>query len=161
MQEENTTNQTDVTENIPEEKIEFQVESPVTSTETTEKPQEETTTPPPAPGFDDRPPRRFLGFRKPDENVMRDKLILEKIKDDDLLEYLKLEQKRFELLQQAKDIREKRILSAFQLSVSLAASVAVIYFLKDEPTILMSVLYICGLLIGFWIWKKQGHEIKF
>lgn len=84
----------------------------------------------------------------------RDRLILSTIKEDDLMEYLKLEQERLEFLQNAKDIRERRILSAFQLAVSLAAVVAIVYFLKDNPTILVSILYIIGILIALWVWKN-------
>ena len=57
----------------------------------------------------------------------------------------------------AKDIREKRFISAFKLSVSLAAGVAVVYLLKDNPTIFVNILYIGGILGGFWFWKNF-HE---
>lgn len=38
----------------------------------------------------------------------RDEQILSRISDEDLMEYLRMEQKRMELLQQAKEVREKR-----------------------------------------------------
>ena len=41
--------------------------------------------------------------------LMRDELILSRIPDTDLMEYLKLEQQRLETQQHAKEIREKRI----------------------------------------------------
>lgn len=95
-------------------------------------------------------------FRSHDKNSEedRDRLILSTIKEDDLMEYLKLEQERLEFLQHTKDIRERRILSAFQLAVSLAAVVSIVYFLKDNPTILISILYIIGILIALWVWKN-------
>lgn len=37
----------------------------------------------------------------------RDEQILSRISDEDLMEYLRMEQKRMELLQQAKEVREK------------------------------------------------------
>lgn len=74
------------------------------------------------------------------------------------MEYLRLEQKRNDQLQHAKDIREKRIMTAFLLTVSLAAIVAIVYLLKDNPTILVNILYICGLLTGFWVWKNPREK---
>ena len=38
------------------------------------------------------------------------------ISDEDLMEYLRMEQKRMELLQQAKEVREKRFWTTFQLA---------------------------------------------
>ncbi|MBQ8803520.1 MAG: hypothetical protein IJZ53_07810 [Tyzzerella sp.] len=104
------------------------------------------------------PTRRFFGSRKEDANLLRDKMILSKISDKDLLEYLKLEKERMELLQHAKEARAKRILSAFEVALSLISVVAAVYFLKDEPTILMSILYICGILVALWLWKKPHDK---
>lgn len=107
---------------------------------------------------DERPRRRLFRFRHEEES--RDKLILSRIKDDELLEYLTLEQRRLEFLQQAKEIREKRMLAAFQLLISLAAIVAVTYLLKDNPTILISILYIVGIIAALIIWKNPRDKGK-
>lgn len=109
--------------------------------------------------FAEEEPRKRGFFRRNREEAhfLRDKWILSRIRDEDLMEYLILEQKRNEQLQRAKDIREKRIISAFKLSVSLAAGVAVVYLLKDNPTIFVNILYIGGILGGFWFWKNS-HE---
>lgn len=107
---------------------------------------------------DDRPKKRF--FRSRHEEESRDKLILSRINDDDLLEYLALEQRRLEFLQQAKETREKRLLMAFQLLISLAAIVAVTYLLKDNPTILISILYIVGIIAALIIWKNPHDKGK-
>ena len=88
--------------------------------------------------------------------LVRDEIILSRIPDKDLMEYLKLEQKRLESQQHAREIREKRIWIAFQMTIALIAAVLVIYFLKDSPAILISILYTAGLLIAFNIWNK--HE---
>ena len=50
---------------------------------------------------------------------------------------------------------EKRIWIAFQMTIALIAAVLVIYFLKDSPAILISILYTAGLLIAFNIWNKH------
>ena len=94
--------------------------------------------------------------------LVRDEIILSRIPDKDLMEYLKLEQKRLESQQHAREIREKRIWIAFQMTVALIAAVLVIYFLKDSPAILISILYTAGLLIAFNIWNKHkdGHSPK-
>ena len=87
--------------------------------------------------------------------LVRDEIILSRIPDKDLMEYLKLEQKRLESQQHAREIREKRIWIAFQMTIALIATVLVIYFLKDSPAILISILYTAGLLIAFNIWNKH------
>ncbi|MGN0331904.1 MAG: hypothetical protein ACI4D9_02580 [Lachnospiraceae bacterium] len=99
--------------------------------------------------------RRFFRQQKEDANLLRDKWILSKIRDEDLMEYLALEQKRSEQIQNAKDIHEKRIITSFQMTVSLIAGVMVVYLLKDNPTILVNIIYISGILGAFWIWKKS------
>lgn len=100
----------------------------------------------------------------PSDNFSRDQWILSHIKDEDLMEYLRLEQHRMELLQQAKEKREKRIFTLVQLLLSLAAVIAVTYLLKDNPTILLSILYIVGIIGAFWIMKnpkdKNDHKNK-
>lgn len=94
--------------------------------------------------------------------LVRDEIILSRIPDKDLMEYLRLEQRRMESQQHAREIREKRIWIAFQMTVALIAAVLVIYFLKDSPAILISILYTAGLLIAFNIWNKHkdGHSPK-
>ena len=87
--------------------------------------------------------------------LVRDEIILSRIPDKDLMEYLKLEQKRLESQQHAREIREKRIWIAFQMTIALIAAVLVIYFLKDSPAILISILYTAGRLIAFNIWNKH------
>ena len=87
--------------------------------------------------------------------LVRDEIILSRIPDKDLMEYLKLERKRLESQQHAREIREKRIWIAFQMTIALIAAVLVIYFLKDSPAILISILYTAGLLIAFNIWNKH------
>ncbi len=106
--------------------------------------------------FEEEPKKRgFFRRNKEEEYFLRDKWILSRIRDEDLMDYLLLEQKRNEQMQRAKDIREKRLVSAFKLSVSLAAGVAIVYLLKDNPTIFVNILYIGGILGGFHFWKNS------
>lgn len=109
---------------------------------------------------EERPKRPFFRFRSVDEEESRDKLILSRIKDEDLMEYLALEQRRLEFLQQAKETKQKRLLTAFQLFISLAAIVAVTYLLQDNPTILISILYIVGIIAALNIWKNPHDKGK-
>lgn len=90
--------------------------------------------------------------------LSRDELILSRISDEDLMEYLRLEQQRQELLQKSKEVREKRIWTAFLLTISLMSIVLVIYFLKDNPTILVSILYTIGILVALYIWNKPKDK---
>ncbi|MGN0351172.1 MAG: hypothetical protein ACI4ES_05920, partial [Roseburia sp.] len=92
--------------------------------------------------------------------LSRDELILSRISDEDLMEYLRLEQQRLEMMQKSKEVREKRIWTAFLLTVFLLAIVLIIYFLKDNPTILVSILYTVGILIALYIWNRPKDKDK-
>lgn len=109
---------------------------------------------------EEKPRRHFFRSRARDVENTRDKLILSRIKDEDLMDYLKLEQQRLEFLQQAKEVKEKRLLIAFQLTISLAAIVAIVYLLKDNPMILISILYIVGIIAALNIWKNPRSKNK-
>ena len=87
----------------------------------------------------------------------RDEQILSRISDEDLMEYLRMEQKRMELLQQAKEVREKRFWTTFQLFICLLSVILVIYFLKDNPVILVTILYTVGILTALRIWSKSQN----
>ena len=105
----------------------------------------------------------FSNFRSKRKIEMnRDEQILSRISDEDLMEYLRMEQKRMELLQQAKEVREKRFWTTFQLSVCLLSVILVIYFLKDNPVILVTILYTFGILAALRIWSKgqNGKDSK-
>ena len=88
----------------------------------------------------------------------REEWILTHIGDENLMEYLELEQKREELLQKTRESRQKRIFSAFQLAVSLAAVVTVIWLLRDNPTVMVNILYIIGIVFAIWIWKNPRSK---
>ena len=102
-----------------------------------------------------RGPRFFDCFTR-EGKYIREQAVLSRIDDEHLMDYLLLEQKRYENEQKFRDERGKRILSAFQLAVSLAAIVAVIGFLKDEPTVLVNILYIIGIVAAIWLWRTKN-----
>lgn len=103
--------------------------------------------------------KRFFRFNKQEEeHFSRDKWILSRIPSEDLMDYLRLEQSRMDKLQMAKERKWKRINTTIRLVASLAAGVVAIYFLKDEPTILVNILYICGILGGAWIWNSRKDK---
>lgn len=113
---------------------------------------------------DEHPFREFFSnFRSKRKIEMnRDEQILSRISDEDLMEYLRMEQKRMELLQQAKEVREKRFWTTFQLAICLLSVILVIYFLKDNPVILVTILYTFGILAALRIWSKSqnGRDCK-
>ena len=92
------------------------------------------------------------------EAFSREKWILTHLSSDNLLEYLELEHKREELLQKTKEAKQKRLLSAFQLFISLAAVVAIIWLLRDNPSVMVSILYIIGIVGALWIWKNPKSK---
>lgn len=103
--------------------------------------------------------KRFFRFNKQEEeHFSRDKWILSRIPQKDLMDYLRLEQSRMDKLQMAKERKWKRINTTIRLVASLAAGVTAVYFLKDEPTILVNILYICGILGGAWIWNSRKDK---
>lgn len=108
---------------------------------------------------DEHPFREFFSnFRsKRKIEMKRDEQILSRISDEDLMEYLRMEQKRMELLQQAKEVREKRFWTTLQLAICLLSVILVIYFLKDNPVILVTILYTVGILTALRIWSKSQN----
>lgn len=109
---------------------------------------------------DEHPFREFFSnFRSKRKIEMnRDEQILSRISDEDLMEYLRMEQKRMELLQQAKEVREKRFWTTLQLAICLLSVILVIYFLKDTPVILVTILYTVGILTALRIWSKSQNR---
>lgn len=80
-----------------------------------------------------------------------------KITEEHITEYL--EGNREERLLAFKERREKRFLAALELIAVLVAVVLVVWFLGDNPAILVNILYIIGGLGAFFIWKHT-HEKK-
>lgn len=84
----------------------------------------------------------------------REQWILTHIGDENLMEYLRMEQKKEEDVRKAKEARQKRILSAFQLAISLAAVIIVMFLLRENPTVMVNILYIIAIIAALWIWKN-------
>ena len=88
----------------------------------------------------------------------REEWILTHIGDENLMEYLRMEQKKEEDVRKAKEARQKRILSAFQLTISLAAVIVVMFLLRENPTVMVNILYIIAIIAALWIWKNPRSE---
>lgn len=102
--------------------------------------------------------RDFFHFKNDLEDFSKEDWILSRIPEENLMEYLTLEHKKTEMLQEAKEKKEKRIFMSLQLTVSLAAIVGVVALLKDNPTVLVNILYITGIVIALWIWRGKQDK---
>ena len=100
----------------------------------------------------------FFRLRKDVEDFTREDWILSRIPEEDLMEYLRMEQKNSEILQKAKEIKEKRIFTTLQIAISMSAIVGVVALLKDNPTVLVNILYITGIVIALWIWRGKQDK---
>ena len=100
----------------------------------------------------------FFNFKKDIEDFTREDWILSRLPAEDLMEYLTMEQKKSEALQKAKEIKEKRIFTTIQIAISMAAIVGVVALLKDNPTVLVNILYIPGFVIAWCIWSGKLYK---
>lgn len=100
----------------------------------------------------------FFHFRKNISDFTREDWILSRIPAEDLMEYLTMEQKKNEMLQKAKEVKEKRIFTTLQIAISMAAIVGVVALLRDNPTVLVNILYITGIVIALWIWRGKQDK---
>ena len=101
---------------------------------------------------------KSLFHRSGEKKFSREEVILSKIREEDMLEYLTLEQRRLECLQKARQSRNEKLIKVFQLVAILAAIVAVVALLKDNPVVLVNILYILGIVVAIWIWKNPGKK---
>ena len=88
------------------------------------------------------------------DKFSREQWILTHIGNENIMEYLRMEQKKEDEIRKAKESKQKRLLSAFQLTVSLAAVIVVMFLLRDNPTVMVNILYIIAIIAGLWIWKN-------
>lgn len=139
---ENITQQQEQEEGKTQEQVSEAVQAGPVSEEAP-KPAKETA---PGPAFYEPPQRE------------REDWILSRIPQEDLMEYLRMEQKNSEMLRNAKEIKEKRIFTTLQIALSMSAIVAVVALLKDNPTVLVNILYITGIVIALWIWRGKQDK---
>ena len=88
------------------------------------------------------------------DEFSREQWILTHIGNENIMEYLRMEQKKEDEIRKAKESKQKRLLSAFQLTVSLAAVIVVMFLLRYNPTVMVNILYIIAIIAGLWIWKN-------
>ena len=96
----------------------------------------------------------------PDEDFSRDDYILARIRDEDLMEYLRMEREREREKRAAKEVREKRLFKTFELLAVLVTAAVIVGLLKDNPLVLVNILYIFGILFAAWIWKNPKNPPK-
>lgn len=101
---------------------------------------------------------KSIFHRSVEKKFSREEVILSKIRPEDMLEYLTLEQRRLECLQKARQSRNEKLLKVLQLAAILAAIVAVVALLKDNPVVLVNILYMLGIVAAIWIWKNPGKK---
>ncbi len=100
----------------------------------------------------------FFHLRKDIEDFTKEDWILSRIPEEDLMGYLTMEQQKSEMLQKAKEVKEKRIFTTIQIAISMSAIVAVVALLRDNPTVLVNILYITGIVIALWIWRGKQDK---
>ena len=101
---------------------------------------------------------KSIFHRSGEKKFSREEVILSKIRPEDMLEYLTLEQRRLECLQKARQSRNEKLLKVLQLAAILAAIVSVVALLKDNPVVLVNILYMLGIVAAIWIWKNPGKK---
>lgn len=101
---------------------------------------------------------KSIFHRSGEKKFSREEVILSKIRPEDMLEYLTLEQRRLECLQKARQSRNEKLLKVLQLAAILAVIVAVVALLKDNPVVLVNILYMLGIVAAIWIWKNPGKK---
>ena len=98
---------------------------------------------------------KSIFHRSGEKKFSREEVILSKIRPEDMLT---LEQRRLECLQKARQSRNEKLLKVLQLAAILAAIVAVVALLKDNPVVLVNILYMLGIVAAIWIWKNPGKK---
>ena len=101
---------------------------------------------------------KSIFHRSGEKKFSREEVILSKIRPEDMLEYLTLEQRRLECLQKARQSRNEKLLKVLQLAAILVAIVSVVALLKDNPVVLVNILYMLGIVAAIWIWKNPGKK---
>lgn len=92
------------------------------------------------------------------QTLSRDDYIIRRLRDEDLLEYLKMQEQKEEKLRAEKELRNSRIFFLIQVAIIAVAVVLIVWFLKDNPTVLTNILYIGGILLAMWFWKHSSDK---
>ena len=74
------------------------------------------------------------------------------------MEYLRMEDEKERRIQQAKELKEKRIFIGFQMLFAMLSVVIVVYLLQDNPTVLINILYLMGIVAVLWLWRKPKEQ---
>lgn len=94
------------------------------------------------------------------EELSREDYILMRLPDEDLLEYLEMMEQRADKERLYKEKWQSRLFFLVQLAVITAGIVLVVWFLRDNPVVLVSILYTGGLLFAAYLWKHRTKDGK-
>ncbi|MEI3219407.1 MAG: hypothetical protein V8S08_07105 [Lachnoclostridium sp.] len=83
-----------------------------------------------------------------------------RLRDEDLMEYLRMQERREAKIHEEKRNRNSRIYSILQIVIISLAIILIVWFLKDNPTVLINILYIGGILLFIWFWKRFKSNPK-
>ena len=132
---------------IPAEKADVPAEEADVPAEKANMPAEETT----RKIYDEAYEKLYTEILEHFRSFSPSEQIAGKITEEHITEYL--EGNREERREAYKERREKRFLAALELIAVLTSIVLVVWFLGDNPAILVNILYIFGGLGAFFIWK--------
>ena len=90
-----------------------------------------------------------------DYDFTKEDYILMRLRDEDLMEYLRMQERKEAQIHEEKEKRNSRIYSILQILIVSLAIVLIVWFLKDNPTVLINILYIGGILLFVWFWKRS------
>lgn len=98
---------------------------------------------------------RYISLKSEGIEFDKEAWILAHIKPEDIMEYLRMEDKKNEMVLKLKKEREERIFKILEMIVVLFSIICIVFFLKDNPTVLVNILYIIGIIAVLWILKRK------
>lgn len=111
-----------------------------------------------APHLKKRPIKEYYSFGDSDYEFSREDYIITRLRDEDLMEYLRMQEKKEEKQREAKEARNAKIYFLIMFAIAAIAVVLIVWFLRDNPAVLVNILYIAGILLVMWCWKHPKEN---
>lgn len=105
-----------------------------------------------------RPIKEYYSFGDSDYEFSREDYIITRLRDEDLMEYLRMQEKKEEKQRAAKEARNAKIYSLIIFAIAAVSVVLIVWFLRDNPAVLVNILYIAGILLVMWFWKHPKED---